>query len=511
MADLAVHQTGATRASTDRAAARVRMAAFHLLWLVPCLAVQIWFFSTQFQGLVMPDAMDAAQVGRHISDGEGFTTSVIRPLSLALVPRAASHPDLYNAPLFPLVLGVAFNLFGASDGTVGVVSLLFAILTVIMTYRLGSELRGRSVGALAAVLVTLTICLLTPSTAGMSINLLMLLLTSLCYALLRHKGTTRWSLACGAIAGLAYLADYSCLLFAVPACVLVALAQRPVGRRHAVLFVAGFALVILPWAACNTAVTGSPFGGLRAFSIAMWGEAHPGESLYRTQSAQSVTPAAFVTGHLRQVVKKTLLALGALERQVPGTYGITLLTLLGLALFTDLGPAANRLKWCLLAGIGLMGLSCAVGQPRYDFLFGLLGAVAALGAGACLSVLESRAASRRTSTLAITALVVLSAYPIALYALPGSRPAKTEHRNLDYLGRALPSDAVVLTDQPAAVAWYADRTAVWLPRADAPRPKAGEQMTWGEAADATKSKGYQALERAGIQPTAIYLSSDLAA
>ncbi len=351
-----------------RTAARVRAAAFHLVWLLPCLVVQIWFFSAQFQGLVMPDSMDAAQVGRHISNGQGFVTSIVRPLSIAVARKIAPHPDLYNAPLFPLTLAVAFNIAGAHDRTVGLVCLIFAILTALMTYLLASALAGRSAGALAAVLVTLTTGLLKSEVAGMSISLLMLLLTGLCYAVLRHRSTARWSLACGGLASLAYLTDYSALLFAVPACVLVAVRQSQSRLRHAFVFLAGFALVLLPWAIRSVAVAGSPFGGLRAYSIAMWGESHPGMSLYRSQDPGPAKALRFVANQPREVIKKALLNLGGLKGQIPITYGMVLLTLLGLAFFTRLGPKlGDQLKWGVLVGIVLMGLSGAIGQPRYDF------------------------------------------------------------------------------------------------------------------------------------------------
>ena len=512
MAEVAVEQSTVLTMGIDRTEARARTTAFHLIWLVPCLLVQIWFFSTQFQGLVMPDAMDAAQVGRHISDGQGFTTSIIRPLSVAVAPKVAPHPDVYNAPLFPLTLGVAFNLFGASDRTVGLVCLFFAILTALMTYRLGSALAGPGAGALAAVLVTLTGGLLKSEVAGMNISLLMLLLTGLCYAVVRHRGTARWSLVCGGLACLAYLTDYSALLFAVPACVLVAASQPQSRLRHAGFFLAGFALVMLPWAVRNVAVTGSPFGGLRTYSVAMWGTSHPATSLYRSQEPGPARPIQFAASNPREIIKKALLNLGGLEGQMPATCGMVLLALLGLAFFTSLGAGTrDRLKWGVLAGILLMGLSGAIGQPRSDFLYGLLGVIAALGATACISSM-SRMSSRRASGWAVAAVVALSAYPVALYALPGSRPAKPDRQNLEYLGRALPAGTVILTDRPSEVAWYADRTAVWLPAAGIPRPKAGEQMTMAEAieaADATKAKGYQALERAGVKPAAIYLSSGM--
>jgi 4-amino-4-deoxy-L-arabinose transferase-like glycosyltransferase len=510
MAGFGVPMPAAPAAAVGRSAAGARVVAFHVAWLLPCFLVYMWFFSAQFQGLRVPDAMDAAQVARHISDGDGFATSFVRPLSLAKVQRVAGHPDLYNAPLYPLALAVAFNLFGPNDRAVGLVSALFGFLTVIVAYLLGARLLDRRAGVLAALLTCFSIGLLNASVSGANVTLAAFLITLMFYLILVHRGTLRWSILCGAICGLAYLTEYGALLLALPAAALIFLGQRSVRWRHVGLFAVGFVVVNLPWMIRNGAVTGSPFGTLKAYSLAMYGTSYPLTSVYRLPSTQGIGALPFLAGHYREVGKKLLMNLGSLESSLPGTFGLCLLPLLGLALFLDLGSAGNRLKWALVAGMGLVGISLAIGQPRLDLFYAVLALVAALGAAALLRAVEARGLSARIVTAAIAFVLVLSLYPIALTALPGARPAKPDRRNLEYLGRALAAKAVVITDQPWAVAWYANRTAVWIPQAPAPRPRQGERMTLAEAADVTLSQGFKALARRGVKADAIYLSSELA-
>jgi len=77
-----------------------------------------------YRGMASPEAMDAAQVARNISEGKGFTTQFIRPVSIHFVKQRnevrfgpapsgsdadyarlrGNHPDLANPPLYPLVL-----------------------------------------------------------------------------------------------------------------------------------------------------------------------------------------------------------------------------------------------------------------------------------------------------------------------------------------------------------------------------------------------------------------------
>ena len=60
------------------------------------------------------EAMDTGQLARNLSQGRGFTTQNIRPLSVALIENHLGkespavltnpHPDLANAPVYPAVL-----------------------------------------------------------------------------------------------------------------------------------------------------------------------------------------------------------------------------------------------------------------------------------------------------------------------------------------------------------------------------------------------------------------------
>ncbi len=88
-------------------------------------ALAVWYDTHCYLNFSAPEAMDAAQVARNLSEGKGFTTEFVRPFSLYLIQKhnhaepAGSlvsakatdsaeiygpHPDLANAPLYPLVL-----------------------------------------------------------------------------------------------------------------------------------------------------------------------------------------------------------------------------------------------------------------------------------------------------------------------------------------------------------------------------------------------------------------------
>src|SRR5882724_2905508 len=77
-----------------------------------------------YRNFSAPEAMDSAQLARNISEGKGYTTLFIRPFSLFLLQShneakttatltnadfdfaqiRTAHPDVANAPVYPLVL-----------------------------------------------------------------------------------------------------------------------------------------------------------------------------------------------------------------------------------------------------------------------------------------------------------------------------------------------------------------------------------------------------------------------
>jgi hypothetical protein len=95
------------------------IAAILVLLLVIC--AYNWFC---FRNMANVEAMDCAQLARNLSEGKGFTTSFVRPLSIRVLQDRASknpeptapfqtadpaqlkgnHPDLANAPVYPVIL-----------------------------------------------------------------------------------------------------------------------------------------------------------------------------------------------------------------------------------------------------------------------------------------------------------------------------------------------------------------------------------------------------------------------
>src|ERR1043165_696414 len=113
--------------------AGARIVKFVLAGIV-LVSIGVIYDSAGFRNLGTAEGMDAAQLAKRKAVGKGFTTSFVRPFSLYLLAKGrgdplqlaqtndpktlTEHPDLANAPVYPLVLAGALKLMPFSHGDV---------------------------------------------------------------------------------------------------------------------------------------------------------------------------------------------------------------------------------------------------------------------------------------------------------------------------------------------------------------------------------------------------------
>src|SRR5438067_1797706 len=92
------------------------------LVVLALIGVTVLYNYRCFRNMGTQEAMDSAQLARNIATGKGYTTYFIRPFSMFLLARengrrmppgtrvgeltkvSERHPDIANAPLYPIVL-----------------------------------------------------------------------------------------------------------------------------------------------------------------------------------------------------------------------------------------------------------------------------------------------------------------------------------------------------------------------------------------------------------------------
>jgi len=373
-----------------------------------------------FKNMSSVEAMDAAQVARNISNGKGYTTLFIRPLSVHLVktrneakrgtPFAGAstddarlkgmHPDLANPPVYPCVLAGLMKVLPfryAVDRThpfwsipairptpenprqfwryepdflISLFNQILFFAVIVLTFLLTRKLFDPSVAWTSAVLLLGCELLWRFSVSGLSTMLLLLIFTGLVWCLVLLESEVRepkagqgrlflLAAAIGLLAGVGALTRYSFGWIVVPVLVFLILFA---GARRAALCLATlgvFLLVVAPWISRNWNVCGWPFG-TASFAVV---EATPIFPEHRLERALQLD---FNTTSLRPLVYKLLTgAREILQNDVPRLGGnwAAPFFLVGLLLgFRNL--AIRRLRYFVMSTLGIFVVVQALGRTQ---------------------------------------------------------------------------------------------------------------------------------------------------
>jgi len=463
------------------------------LWALLIFLVFAVMFSKSFtrtSGLQSVEAMDNAQVAYNVSQGKGFVTSVIRPLSLAFkgMENVQNQPDAINPPLYPFVLAMAFRLKGASDQTVVLTSALFFFLLMPLVYLLAKRLFGARVGNWALLFCLLNAPLLSYSVRGVAVPLVAFLVTLLALAL-AYVGTPTAERAnregnktdgvspalaavIGALLGLGALAQYSIGLLVLP--VGVYLAQVSRSRRVVVLgaFLACFVVVIAPWLYRNYRAFGNPFFCLRNYAFLMGTTAYPGDTLYRRLEADLMTPFQFLThwrGAPMGVMRKYALTAAAYYQQLPGLFNVLLMGFFLVSLFYPFSDRLVRrmrvaLIWMVAALVMVVPFFDARGGDGIIALLPLVPLAMVFAAAGFVRLLDEWLPQplHRLSACAVTCALI--ALPLlTTLVLQKAPPDNLSATTLEILRSHVDKNAIVVTNTPWEVAWVSRRKAIWFP------------------------------------------------
>jgi len=463
----------------SEARSRIIVGYTLLVLLPPVLALAV--LAAKFQGLQTVEALDHAQLARHLAAGEGFVTSFIRPLSLVFKARYENHPDLYNAPAHPLVVALFFRLTHPSDRIAAGAGAALWLLSVWLTFGIARRWLGTALAFLATFLYVCNVPALGAALGALPQPLMALsVLLAVGLAFPRLQGESAgsapgapwlWGLA-GVGCAVATLSHY--LLVSVPLVLGVYLAFSHRSQRSALgWFVGGFLGPLFPWMVRQVLLVKSPFFTLFWYEFLANTPNHPGETIWRTLSPP-LHPFFFLVEHPFSVLRKVAGNLNLFRENALNTVDPVVGLLFLAALLSGQGsPRERALRWVVAISMGVsLFASCFLRpDPRlllaWEPLLVILG-VAHLGEWISdqigdLSVGRWIVDRRWTQGVVYLAVLGLVGFPLVSFMLfSPSPPPSNVPDQVAALKPLVPSQATVVTDQPAFVAWYAERRAVWL-------------------------------------------------
>ncbi len=479
----------------------------------------VWYPAVRFNGLEKREAMDMAQLARNYARGQGYTTYVIRPLGLWQMktyrPDHEQHlmhqPDLYNPPLYPLVLAGLFRLmpptvfdlnpndrvFSPERWVILPFNQVCLMLSLLLTYLWAKQLFDHRVAVTVALLLLFSDTLWSYGVSGLPTSFLALLLLLAMYCLFladrrRHPVDAAESgpeeasgqppavrpvpasavllvLFSAVLMGLCFLTRYTSAFLVLPMALYAGTIMR--GRKP-VLWGCVYVLVVLavasPWLMRNVRVSGSVLG-IAQYQLAgdekLERSYHPdfsdAYSVHHLSGDFLRRARGLITGSLNEIGAGVLLFF----------FGVGLM-------YGFRRPDVTRLRRVVLVGLACAAFGMAfIGNPGEwvgaevfggNLLVLFLPLVAIYGV-AFFYLLLDRIPFRikLTRAAAIGAFALLSVAPVIFTLLPPRRgvfpyPPYVPPYTRVFAGWFGKND-VGCSDLPWAMAWYGDRRTLWLP------------------------------------------------
>jgi hypothetical protein len=480
------------------------------------LGFAIFYNVREFKHFSTQEAMDGAQLARNIADGRGFTTDFVRPLSVYVqqshhVSRQSGdphsiikgdHPDLVNAPVYPLLLAGAMKVLPFNHEIVKGSTfrryqpeLMVACLNqalflgaILLVFGLGSRLFDQQVAWLSAIVFAGTDLFWRFSTSGLSTMLLIVLFLLVTWCLVsieqKHReqqGNARWFIIMGALTGILIgigaLTRYSFIWLLAPAIVFFALSMGQRRATMSLVTVAACLMFVAPWLARNHHHSGALFG-LAGYTV--YKDTVPqfdGTKLERYMSGDF--EAALGKAGVDQFVRKGLVNLSSIiqERMLNlGGNWISIFFLAGL-LVPFLNPGLNRLRIFILLSLLVLLVAQALGKSHLtedspeinsENLIVLVAPLMFIfGAAMFFLLLDQIELPHPTVRQIVTgAFGIVVCAPLIFTLLPPrsqpfAYPPYWPPMVRDVAGW-MNKDELLMSDMPWAVAWYGNRKCMWL-------------------------------------------------
>jgi hypothetical protein len=414
--------------------------------------------------------------------------------------------DTYHSPLNPLLNAAVLKLIGADDSdawqmeenemvfpldrVIATVSTLFFLMAIGVNYLLISRIFDAKIAGVCAILMLFCETFWNYSLSGLP-QMLMLLLFScgiyFVYRAVEAASEGRIAMTPAVIAGVFFtllaLTHWMTVWIALGYIIFAAIAFRPRGivgiSVLALLLLAAIGPILR-----NQDITGSPFG--TAFLTLYNGLGSGSEDMVMRNVDLSAEPLV-LDGLIAKILRTTLLQATDI---IPLLGGIVVAPLFFLSLLNPFKrKSIATFRWAILLmwvttafGLAFFGISTVALDPNQLHL--LFAPIMTAYGLAFISILWSRlefvASTPMLRNVHHMVIIGLCALPLVL-ALPSKVRVGMHLRDRGgvphwppYYAPALNSKAsglkgwvtdkqIVFSDQPWAVAWYADRVSIWLP------------------------------------------------
>jgi hypothetical protein len=464
------------------------------LALLVVLALMLYYFIHEFSGLATSQAMDQAQIGRHIASGQGWRTNLIRPRAIGQLQKKGKNVeqmiwyDTYNAPLPPLVDALALlpvkghlkmtprDVTFVGDRVVVFMQILFFLGSIIVLFFIARRLFDPGLALLACSLVLICDTIWQYSLTGLPQMLLLFLFCLTIYFLLRAMQAQYgggavgiWLALAGVGFGLLALSHALTLWIFAGAFLYCVFFFRPRGYAAVIMLVA-FLILYTPWLVRNYLICGHP-GGVAIYSVLNGiRESEAGWMRHVGLDMQEIGPGYFRNAITAEFTRQ----IGRIFEYLGWSVAAPLFFISLLHRFKR--PETGAMRWLIASmwvgavlGMSVYGMREELGFTANQLHLLFIPLMTCYGLALLLVLWNRLEIDLSVARIGFLVLIfVLSGWPmIYTFTLaqrkspirwPPYIPPYISVLN-DWMGR----DEITASDMPWAIAWYADRPALWLP------------------------------------------------
>lgn len=465
------------------------------LVLVVIFALAFYYmWPGHLRGLATSQAMDQAQIARHIASGHGWATSFARPLAIGQLQAHKKNVatqiwvDTYNAPLPPLVNAIALllvkpnwkmantDLIYSGDKAIALTAIMFFLLSVVVLFFIARRLFDQRLALLGCAMVLLSDVIWQYSISGLPQMLLLFLFNVLLYVLIRtvqakYTGTPLigWLAAAGVCFGLLAL-SHALTIWMFAAFLIFSLFFFPSRLLSAGVLLGAFLIIYSPWLIRTWVVCGNP-GGMAVYSF--FDQIGRSEAGWMRQLALETKDMGF--GAFRSKFSDNLVT------QFNHMFEYLGWNVVAFAFFWSLlhrfkRPETAALRWMILimwagavVGMTVFGVKDEQGFAANQLHLIFVPIMVCYGFAFLLVLWNRLEVTFPFSRAAfITGLFLICTFPMLnTMVLSGRKPLimwpPYVPPYIAVLRSWMQPQEITASDMPWAIAWYADRKAVWLP------------------------------------------------
>lgn len=465
------------------------------------IGISLFYSIFSFNGLSHKYGLDQAQIGREVARGNGLSTKLVRPIAIQQLQESGKKVNLnhmfdtYHAPLNVLVYAGVIKMVGGDnadnyrmlpndkiyrlDRVIAITCIIFFIISIGINYLLISRIFDEKIGSVVAILMMVSDYMWKITQTGLPQMLMLMLFSAALYMAWRaveiqeSKGKPFVpALISGFFFALLALSHWITLWLFVGYVIFSAFYFRPKGVIAATLVAVMIVFIIAPllyYASNSSGLLGTAFyavhgGGGDSEEIFMRTLETPGLNvktlnlrILQSFLGQALNLQYFLGGLL--IAPAFFLALlHPFKRSSIATFRWSIL-----------------LMWVFAAfGMALYGVNNKIDDSnQIHILFMPTMAAYAL---AFMSIVWARVPLSQqggfAGNLHFAVVILLTAGPLIsqLMLLAARNTAYSNSAlniNTASLNRSLADvtkeDDLIISDQPWAVAWYADRHSIWMP------------------------------------------------